>query len=158
LAVFWLLWYGGHSSRTKKVICPFSFFTLNFLLYEFCGVPLEFFLACETAEVVCFAVVGDFEFSGVLVEDHAANRISKHCLFFCLMHDSTFCLLWLMVEKAEPLRKLLLLEIAVPLFVGSLVLGLVGIPCSWVAPLPSFKAMKFNMVMRAENGNSDLPS
>ena len=86
--------------------------------------PLESFFACETAEVVCFAVVGDFEFSGVLVKDHAANRISKHCLFFCLMHDSTFCLLWLMVKKDEPLRKLLLLEIAVPLFMGGLVLGL----------------------------------
>jgi hypothetical protein len=134
-----------------------SFFIFNCLFDEFCGVPLEFFFACETAEVVCFAVVGDFEFSGVFVEDHAANRISKHCLFFCLMHDSTFCLLWLMVKKAELLRKLLLLGSAFPLFMGGLMLGLGGVVCSWVTPLPLLKALKFNMLMRAENGNTDLP-
>ena len=64
--------------------------------------PFESFLANETAEMVGFALVSNFEFSSFLVKNHAANWISKrHYCFKCLMHDSTFCLLWLMVDKPK---------------------------------------------------------
>jgi hypothetical protein len=38
---------------------------------------LESFLAYETAEMVSFTLIGDFEFSGILVKNHAAYWISK---------------------------------------------------------------------------------
>jgi hypothetical protein len=48
------------------------------LLHEFGGVPLEPFLALKAAKMVGFAFVGDFEFGGVFVEDHAADWVSEH--------------------------------------------------------------------------------
>jgi hypothetical protein len=47
------------------------------LFYEFCGVPLEFFLAGNTAEMVGFAIVRNFVLGGVFVKNHAANWVSK---------------------------------------------------------------------------------
>ena len=49
----------------------------NDLFNEFGGVPLESLLATETAEMVGFALISDFEFSGILVKNHAANWISE---------------------------------------------------------------------------------
>ncbi len=46
---------------------------------------LESFLAYKTAEMIGFTLVGDFEFSSILVKNHSANRISKrHSLFYSL--------------------------------------------------------------------------
>jgi hypothetical protein len=39
--------------------------------------PLESLLASETAEVVGFTLISNFEFSSILVKNHAANWISK---------------------------------------------------------------------------------
>ena len=52
------------------------------LFYEFCGMSFESFLADETAEMVGFALISDFEFSSILVKNHAANWISKRHYFF----------------------------------------------------------------------------
>jgi hypothetical protein len=47
------------------------------LFYEFCGVPLEFFLASNTAKMIGLSIVGNLVLSGVFVKYHAANRVSK---------------------------------------------------------------------------------
>jgi hypothetical protein len=39
--------------------------------------PFESFLANETAKMVGFTLIRNFEFSSILVKNHAANRISK---------------------------------------------------------------------------------
>ena len=38
---------------------------------------LESFFADETAEMIGFTLISDFEFSSILVKNHAANWISK---------------------------------------------------------------------------------
>ncbi len=46
---------------------------------------LESLLAYKTAKMISFTLVGDFEFSSILVKNHAANWISKrHSLFYSL--------------------------------------------------------------------------
>jgi hypothetical protein len=50
------------------------------LLYEFGFASLEFLLACYAAKMVSFALIGDFVFGGVFVEDCAADRVSEHCV------------------------------------------------------------------------------
>jgi len=52
------------------------------LFDEFCGMPLESFLANETAEMVGFAIISNFELSSFFVKNHAANWISKRHYFF----------------------------------------------------------------------------
>ena len=59
----------------------------------------ETFLANEAAEMIGFAVKSYFEFCCVLIQNHAANWVSKHYLSLNLMEESTFYLLWLMVKK-----------------------------------------------------------
>jgi hypothetical protein len=41
-------------------------------------VTLKAFLALQAAEMVRFALIGDFEFAGVLVENHAAHWVFGH--------------------------------------------------------------------------------
>ena len=43
---------------------------------------LEPLLANETAEMVGFTLISNFEFSSILVKNHAANWISKRHYFF----------------------------------------------------------------------------
>jgi hypothetical protein len=48
--------------------------------------PFESFFANKAAEMVGFTLIRDFEFSSILVKNHAANWISKrHYLFLNLM-------------------------------------------------------------------------
>jgi hypothetical protein len=55
-----------------------------------------------------FAVISDFELCRIFVEDHTADRVSKHYLSLNLMEESTFCLLWLMVKQAFGVLRFLL--------------------------------------------------
>jgi hypothetical protein len=55
-----------------------------------------------------FAVISDFEFCCVFIEDHSADWVSKHYLSLNLMEESTFCLLWLMVKQAFGVLRFLL--------------------------------------------------
>jgi hypothetical protein len=50
------------------------------LFYEFGCVALKPFLALQAAEVIGFAFISDFELSRVFVQNHPANRVSKHLL------------------------------------------------------------------------------
>jgi len=43
-------------------------------------VPLESLLALQAAKMVGFAFIGDFELGCVFVQNHAADRVSKHLL------------------------------------------------------------------------------
>jgi hypothetical protein len=52
--------------------------------------PLESFLACHTAKMVGFTLIGDFEFSCVFIKNHAADGVSKHYGSLNLMEHSTF--------------------------------------------------------------------
>jgi hypothetical protein len=51
------------------------------LLYEFGCVSLESFLALKAAKMVGFALISDFEFSRVLIKNHAADWVSEHCVW-----------------------------------------------------------------------------
>ena len=61
---------------------------------------LEFLFARETAEMDSFTLIGNFEFSSILVKNHAANWISKrHSLFLSL--TKSFFFLPFMVNGRE---------------------------------------------------------
>jgi hypothetical protein len=61
---------------------------------------LKLLLARETAEMDSFTLIGDFEFSSILVKNHAANWISKrHSLFLSL--TKLFYFLSFMVNGEE---------------------------------------------------------
>jgi hypothetical protein len=61
---------------------------------------LEFLFARETAEMDGFTLIGNFEFSSILVKNHAANWISKrHSLFLSL--TKSFYFLPFMVNGRE---------------------------------------------------------
>ena len=49
--------------------------------------------------MVGFAFISDFELGCVFVENYAADWVSKHYFSLNLMEESTFCLLWLVVQK-----------------------------------------------------------
>ena len=49
--------------------------------------------------MVGFAFIGDFELSGIFIENHATDGVSKHYVSLNLMEESTFYLLWLVVKK-----------------------------------------------------------
>jgi len=62
--------------------------------------PLESLLASETGEMVGFTLISNFEFSSILVKNHAANWISKrHSLFLSL--TKSFYFLAFMVNGKE---------------------------------------------------------
>lgn len=50
------------------------------LFYEFHRVSLKSLLAFQTAEIEGFSVMGNLEFSSVLVKNYSANWISRHYL------------------------------------------------------------------------------
>jgi hypothetical protein len=60
-------------------------------------VPLESLLADQAAKMVRFTFIGDFKLGRVLVQNHTADRVSKHYFSLYLIEDSVFFLLWLMV-------------------------------------------------------------
>jgi hypothetical protein len=51
-------------------------------------VPLEPFLALQTAKVVSFTLVSDFELSRAFIQHHAANWVSKHFLYSYLSKEN----------------------------------------------------------------------
>jgi hypothetical protein len=53
---------------------------------------LEPFLANKTAEMVGFTLISNFEFSSILVKNHAANWISKRHYFFLSLMQSFYFL------------------------------------------------------------------
>ena len=61
---------------------------------------LEFLFASETAEMNGFTLIGDFEFSSILIKNHAANWISKRHYFF-LDLTQTFYFLPFMVNGSK---------------------------------------------------------
>jgi len=66
---------------------------------------LEFLFASETAEMNGFTLIGDFEFSSILIKNHAANWISKrHYLVLSLMQS--FYFLPFMVNGKETRKSL----------------------------------------------------
>ena len=69
-----------HPSESHLTLCPACLSGRYGLLHEFACVAFESFLALETAEVVGFAFVGNFELGCVFVEDCAADWVSEHIL------------------------------------------------------------------------------
>ena len=65
---------------------------------------LELLLARETAEMDSLTLIGNFEFSSILVKNHAANWISKrHSLFLNL--TKPFYFLPFMVNGRENINR-----------------------------------------------------
>ena len=63
----------------------------------------EFLLARKTAEMNGFTLISDFEFSSILVKNHATNWISKrHYLFLSL--TQSFYFLPFMVNGSRKLK------------------------------------------------------
>ena len=50
------------------------------LLGKLSSIPFESLLAFHTTEIVCFSFMLDLKFGCFFVQNHAANRVSRHCL------------------------------------------------------------------------------
>jgi len=50
------------------------------LLYKFPSIPFESLLAFHTTEIICFSVMTDLKFGCFFVQNHAADRVPRHCL------------------------------------------------------------------------------
>jgi len=55
------------------------------LLYEFSSISFESLLAFHTTEIICFSVMTDLKFGCLFVQNHAADRIPRHCF---LLHST----------------------------------------------------------------------
>ena len=54
--------------------------SVSALFDKFRRLPLEPFLALKAAKMNCLAFIRDLKLSRVFVQNHAANRVSKHIL------------------------------------------------------------------------------
>jgi len=48
------------------------------LLYKFPSIPFEPLLAFHTTEIIRFSLMADLKFRCLFIQNHAANRISRH--------------------------------------------------------------------------------
>lgn len=81
--------------------CFSTLLQVLFSLHELCGVSFEPLFAGYAAEVIGFTAVGDLELGCLLVQNRAANWISRHLLSLNLMEQYDKCLLLLMVKKRK---------------------------------------------------------
>jgi len=75
-----------NSVKQQPRIERFSAYVVNaqiesLLLYKFPSISFESLLASNTAEIIRFFFMPDLEFGCLFVQNHAANRIPRHCFF-----------------------------------------------------------------------------